>query len=30
LKTAAPKIGLDIKEEFAAGPYHFGLILIKL
>lgn len=30
LKTAAPKIGLDIKEEFEAGPYHYGLILTKL
>jgi len=29
LKTAAPKIGLDIKEEFTAGPYHWGLILTK-
>lgn len=30
LKAAAPKIGLELKEEFAAGPYHYGLILIKL
>jgi len=30
LKTVAPKIGLDIKEEFEAGPYHYGLILTKL
>lgn len=30
LKMAAPKIGLNIKEEFEAGPYHYGLILIKL
>ena len=30
LKAAAPKIGLEIKEEFIAGPYHYGLILIKL
>ncbi|HBA37047.1 TPA: hypothetical protein DCZ15_04250 [Candidatus Falkowbacteria bacterium] len=30
LKTAAPKLGLDISEEFEAGPYHYGLILIKL
>jgi len=29
LKIAAPKIGLDIKEEFTAGPYHWGLILTK-
>jgi len=30
LKAAAPKVGLDIKEEFMAGPYHYGLILTKL
>lgn len=30
LKTAIPKIGLNIKEEFEAGPYHYGLILTKL
>ncbi|MFA5155723.1 MAG: methyltransferase domain-containing protein [Patescibacteria group bacterium] len=30
LKAAAPKIGLGIKEEFEAGPYHYGLILTKL
>jgi len=30
LKMAAPKIGLNIKEEFDAGPYHYGLVLIKL
>lgn len=30
LKTAAPKVGLNIQEEFEAGPYHYGLILIKL
>jgi len=30
LKAAANKLGLDIKEEFAAGPYHYGLVLIKL
>ena len=30
LRAAAPKIGLDIKEEFEAGPYHYGLILTKL
>ncbi len=30
LKSAAPKIGLDLREEFPAGPYHFGLILTKL
>ncbi|MFA6994820.1 MAG: methyltransferase domain-containing protein [Patescibacteria group bacterium] len=30
LKIALPKIGLNIKEEFEAGPYHYGLILTKL
>jgi ubiquinone/menaquinone biosynthesis C-methylase UbiE len=30
LKAAAPKIGLGIKEDFSAGPYHYGLILTKL
>jgi len=30
LKNAAIKIGLDILEEFDAGPYHYGLVLIKL
>lgn len=30
LKIAIPKIGLNILEEFEAGPYHYGLILIKL
>lgn len=30
LKLAAPKIGLEIQEEFEAGPYHYGLVLIKL
>jgi ubiquinone/menaquinone biosynthesis C-methylase UbiE len=30
LKNVTAKIGLDIKEEFEAGPYHYGLILIKL
>jgi ubiquinone/menaquinone biosynthesis C-methylase UbiE len=30
LKTAAPKIGLSLIEEFEAGPYHYGLIFIKL
>ena len=30
LKNAAPKLGLNIKEEFEAGPYHYGLILTKL
>lgn len=30
LKNAAVKLGLDIAEQFDAGPYHYGLILIKL
>lgn len=30
LKSAAPKLGLDIKENFVAGPYHYGIILTKL
>ncbi len=30
LKAALPRLGLDIKEEFEAGPYHYGLILTKL
>lgn len=30
LRTAVSKIGLGIKEEFEAGPYHYGLILTKL
>lgn len=30
LRAAAPKIGLEINEEFDAGPYHFGLILSKI
>jgi len=30
LKSAVGKIGLEIKEEFAAGPYHYGIILIKI
>jgi len=30
LKSAIPKIGLAIKEDFEAGPYHYGLILTKL
>lgn len=30
IKTAAPKLGLGLKEEFEAGPYHYGLILTKL
>ncbi len=30
LKTAVTKLGLDIKEEFVAGPFHYGLVLVKL
>lgn len=30
LKTASYKLGLDLKEEFIAGPFHYGLVLIKL
>lgn len=30
VKAAAPKIGLDLMEEFEAGPFHYGLIFIKL
>ncbi len=29
LKNVVSKIGLEIVEEFPAGPYHFGLTLIK-
>ena len=30
LKAAVTRLGFDIKEEFAAGPYHYGLLLKKL
>jgi len=30
LKSAIPKIGLNLTEEFEAGPFHYGLILTKL
>ncbi|HZJ41537.1 MAG TPA: hypothetical protein VFD51_00760, partial [Patescibacteria group bacterium] len=30
LKSAALKLGFEIKEEFIAGPYHYGIVLIKL
>lgn len=30
LKSVIPKIGLNITEEFEAGPYHYGLVLTKL
>lgn len=30
LVEAAPKLGLDVKEKFAAGPYHYGIVLTKI
>ncbi len=30
LMAAIPRLGLDVKEEFEAGPYHYGLLLTKL
>lgn len=30
LKPGAQKLGLDLSEEFDAGPYHYGLVFIKL
>ncbi len=30
LKDSAPKLGLELIEEFDAGPYHYGLIFEKL
>lgn len=30
IKAAAPKIGLVLQEEFDAGNYHYGLILMKM
>jgi ubiquinone/menaquinone biosynthesis C-methylase UbiE len=30
LKEAAPKLGLNLKTEFEAGPYHYGLIFYKV
>lgn len=30
LKTAAPKLGLKLEEEFEAGQYHYGLLFTKL
>ena len=30
IKNVAPKIGLDIENEFVAGPYHYGIVLTKL
>ncbi len=28
--SVAPKIGLEVKESFIAGPYHYGVILVKI
>lgn len=30
IKDAAPKLGLELVEEFSPGPYHFALIFTKL
>lgn len=30
LKRASEKLGLETKDEFLAGPYHYGIILIKI
>ena len=30
LKIASQKLGLSIENEFEAGPYHYGLIFVKL
>lgn len=30
LKTAAKKLGLQLEEEFEAGPYHYGMVFVKL
>jgi len=30
LKLATTKLGLDLQEDFIAGPYHYGLILTKI
>jgi len=30
LKTAALRLGLEVSQEFEAGPYHYGLILTKI
>lgn len=30
LKIAARKFGLDLKEEFEAGQYHFGMLFVKM
>ena len=30
LKQAAPKLGLNLEEEFNAGDYHLGLLFTKM
>lgn len=30
LKAGAQKLGLNLDEEFDAGPYHYGLVFVKL
>lgn len=30
LKVAGQKLGLKLEEEFDAGPYHYGLVFIKM
>ena len=30
LRIASKRLGLDITEEFSAGPYHYGIIFTKL
>jgi len=30
IKIAAPKLGLELEEEFEPGPYHYGLVFKKL
>jgi len=30
LEAAAKKLGLHLEEEFKAGPYHYGMVFVKL
>ena len=30
MKIAARKLGLDLKEEFEAGQYHYGMLFVKM
>ncbi|NCD01079.1 class I SAM-dependent methyltransferase [bacterium] len=30
LIDAAPKLGLKLEKEFVAGPYHYGLVFVKI